>query len=125
MALMNNNAFRVVGIQIIIAIISATTAYFLDNPLAAKSVLWGAFASLANGLMLAWNIGERFDANRSPGTHLGAMYRSSIERYIVVMLLLVAGLRLLGLAPLYVVAGFVAGQVGFVAARLLMNGFEK
>ncbi len=125
MALMNNNAFRVVGIQIIIAIISATTAYFLDNPLAAKSVLWGAFASLANGLMLAWNIGERFDANRSPGAHLGAMYRSSIERYIVVMLLLVAGLRLLGLAPLYIVAGFVAGQVGFVAARLLMNGFEK
>lgn len=123
---MNDNGFRIMGIQIIVAIISATAAYFLDNPLAAKSVLWGSFASLANGLMLAWKIREKLDVTkRSPGEHLGAMYRSSLERYVVVILLLAVGLRLMGLAPLYVVAGFVAGQVALVVARLLMNGFEN
>lgn len=123
---MKNNAFHVVGIQAIVAITSATAAYFLDNPLAAKSVLCGASASLANGLMLAWHMREKADkAIRAPGGHLKAMYLSSLERYAVVVLLLAAGLRLLGFAPLYVLAGFVAGQAGLVAARLLWNGLEN
>lgn len=123
---MKNNALHVVGIQAIVAITSATAAYFLDDPLAAKSVLFGSSASLSNGLMLAWHIRERLDAgHREPAAHLRAMYRASLERYVVVALLLVAGLRFLGFEPLYVLAGFVAGQVGLVAARMLRNGFES
>lgn len=119
---MRNDAFHVVGIQAIVAITSATAAYFLDNPLAAKSVLCGASVSLTNGMLLAWHIRERLVADRDPGRHLKAMYLSSLVRYAVVILLLAAGLGFLGLAPLYVMAGFVAGQVALVGARLLLNG---
>ena len=120
---MKNSAFHVVGIQATVAITSATAAYFLDNPLAANSLLCGASASLANGLMLAWHMRERNDAeSRDPGGQLKAMYLSSLVRYAVVVLLLAAGLRLFGLAPLYVLAGFVAAQLGLVGARLLVNG---
>ncbi|HQT26560.1 MAG TPA: ATP synthase subunit I [Burkholderiales bacterium] len=121
---MKKNAFLVVGIQAIVAIICATAAYFIDNPLAAKSALFGSTASLANGLMLAWHGLER-SAKAEPGEHLKAMYRSSLERYTIVILLLAAGLRFLGLAPLLVLAGFVAGQAGLILASLLWNGFEK
>ena len=53
------------------------------------------------------------------------MFRSSMERYVMVVLLLAAGMRFLGLTPLHVLAGFVAGQVSLVAAGLLWNGLEK
>ena len=120
---MKNGAFRVVGIQATVAITSATAAYFLDNPLAADSLLCGASASLANGLMLAWHMRERDDADkRDPGGHLKAMYLSSLARYAVVVLLLAAGMRFLELAPLYVLAGFVEAQLCLVGARLLVNG---
>lgn len=119
---MNKNAFPVAGIQAIVAIICATAAYFIDNPLAAKSALFGSFASLANGLMLAWHGLER-SAKLEPGEHLKAMYRLTLERYVIVVLLLAAGMWLL--VPLHVLAGFVAGQAGLVLARLLWNGFEK
>lgn len=121
---MNKNDFRVVGTQIILTIISATAIYFLDDPLAAKSVMWGSSASLANGIMLAWKVREASGAeNCSPGEHLKAMYRASLERYAVAILLLALSLGAMGLAPQFVVAGFVVGQVGLVAARLLMNRF--
>ena len=123
---MRNNALRVAGIQAIVAITGATAAYLLDNPLAAKSVLCGFCASLANGLMLAWHGRERLEtAHLDAAGQLKAMYRSSLGRYAAVILLLAAGMRFLGLTPLHVLAGFVAGQISLVAAGLLWNGFEK
>lgn len=119
---MNNKAFHVAGIQLVVAITSAIAAHLLDNPLAAKSVLWGSLASLTNSQMLAWSIGEKVEAGRAPDDHLKAMYLASLKRWVVVASLLMVGL--LGLAPLYVVAGFAAGQMGMIAARLLMNGLE-
>ncbi len=121
---MNNKAFRVVGIQIIVAITSAITAYFLVNFHAAESIIWGAIASMTNSSMLEWRIREKV-GERSAGDHLKSIYLASLERYVVVGMMLVTGLKFLGLAPLLVVAGFVVGQVGMIAARLLLNGIEN
>lgn len=121
---MKNNALRVAGIQAIVAITGATAAYLLDNPLAAESFLCGSCASLANGLLLAWHGRQRLDAVRLEAAgQLKAMYRSALERYAATILLLVAGMELF--EPLLVLAGFAAGQVGLVLARLLCNVFEN
>jgi hypothetical protein len=85
----------------------------------ALSVLYGSGVALANTLLLMWRLGR--SARRAPtdaNRQLRMFYLSSVERFLVVATLLVAGMTALGLAPLAVVAGFVLGQL-----TLLIAGF--
>jgi hypothetical protein len=78
---------------------------------------YGGMAAVLNSALLYWRWAQgtrRFHSD--PDRHLRAFYRSSMERFLMVGLWLAAGLALLGLAPLALVAGFVAGQLAWMIA---------
>jgi hypothetical protein len=84
---------------------------------------WGAGAAIAmahSGLLVwRWSQGRRVFTS-DPGRHVMVFYRSVIERYVLVMVLLAAVLGWLpGLDARTVLAGFVMGQVGWLAAALI------
>jgi F0F1-type ATP synthase assembly protein I len=107
---------RLAGVQGAITIIGATVAYAIVTPLAAKSVAYGSGVAMLGTLFLAWRLvtGKRHE-------HIGAervlrhAYRTAIERFLLVVSLLIIGLEYFKLAPLELVAGFVAGQLAWLA----------
>lgn len=113
---------RLASVQGVITIISTVLAYVFVNPLAAKSVAFGNCVALTGTFFLAWRTlaGAR-------GEVLGAAwilryaYRTAIERFLLVVSLLVIGFKLLKLAPLGLLAGFVLGQFAWFAAPLWMK----
>lgn len=103
---------RLAGLQCAITIIGAALTYFfVVTPLAARSVAYGSCVALVGTLLLSWGLkqGERHK-NLSAGWCLRQAYRTAIERFVVVVFLLAFGFKLLELAPLWMLAGFVGGQ---------------
>ncbi|HKB58858.1 MAG TPA: ATP synthase subunit I [Gallionellaceae bacterium] len=116
---MRSDQVRLAGIQGAITLISAAVTYLFATPLAAGSVAYGGFAAAAGTLYLAWRLvsGRRRE-------HLGAewilrhAYRTAVERFVLVACLLAVGFELLRLAPLWLLAGFIWGQLAWLAAPL-------
>ena len=115
-------AYRVVMAQAAIAVIGAILTYSLAVPSQAVAALWGGLASVANGLLLAWRMqGGHGFLHHDVSRHLRYMYRSMLERFFVVMVLLAIGMGWLKLVPLAVLGGFVVCQITLVIARLLLS----
>jgi hypothetical protein len=110
---------RTLGAQILVAALCGigVMAGFGKDP--ALATVYGCFTAMANSALLFvrmrsdWRK-QGMDAQR----HLRFFFRSSIERFAVVVSLLIVGLVGLGLSPLHVIAGFVAGQAVFLAASI-------
>jgi ATP synthase protein I len=77
--------------------------------------------SLLNVMLLEW---RRKQADRGPaltaGQSLRVLYRSAVERFVLVALLFAAGIGALALYPLALLTGFIAGQLA-----LLLTGMER
>lgn len=116
---------RLVGLQCAIMIIGALFTYFVVTPQAARSVAYGSCVALVSALLLSWRLrrGERH-VNLGAEWCLRQAYRTAIERFVLVVFLLAAGFGLLRLAPLWALAGFVAGQAAWLATPVLMK-FEN
>lgn len=83
----------------------------------ALAFVFGGGVALANTSLLLWH--WRKDARNyhcDAGRHLRSFYRSSMERFFVVGILLAAGFAWLGEHPLGLLAGFVVGQVAWMLA---------
>jgi len=113
---------RLVGLQGAITIIGAALTFFVVTPLAAKSVAYGSCVALVGTLFLAWRLrqGESRE-NLGAGWYLRQAYSTAIERFVWVVFLLAVGFGLLKLAPLWVLAGFVAGQAAWLVVPVLMK----
>lgn len=87
---------------------------------AALAALFGGAVASANVLLLAWRA-ERAKTRPAREAHreLLRMVGSSLERLILVAVLIALGLAGLKLAPLPLLAGFIVGQLAWVlsAAR--------
>jgi ATP synthase protein I len=119
----SHKPYRQVGIQAAVTLISAALVYFIDSPSQAVALLWGGFVSVVNGALLVWRMLDRSLAtDQDAQRHLWSLYRSSFERFFVVVVLLAVGMGWLKLVPLYVLAGFVLGQVMLVITRLMSAG---
>ncbi|HMC13670.1 MAG TPA: ATP synthase subunit I [Gallionellaceae bacterium] len=113
---MRPEQLRLAGLQGVITIIGAAVTYVIVAPLAAKSVAFGGCVATVGTLFLAWRFvtGERRE-------HLGAewvlrhAYRTAIERFMLVAFLLAIGFELLKLAPSWMLAGFICGQLAWLA----------
>lgn len=116
---------RLVGLQGAIMALGAVLTYFVVTPLAAKSVAYGSCVAVVGTLLFAWRFmqGESRE-NSDAAWYLRQAYRTAIERYVWVVFMLAAGFGLLRLAPLWVLAGFVAGQAAWLAVPVLMK-FEN
>jgi hypothetical protein len=113
---------RLIGLQGAITITGATVAYFLVSPLAAKSVAYGGCIALAS----AWFLARRFQQgslkkNTDAGWHLRQAYRTAIERFVWAAVLLLVGFKLLGVAPFWILAGFLGGQAAWLAVPIWMR----
>ena len=114
-----------IWLQGAIAVIGAIIAYFTITSLAAKSIAYGSCVTLMSTAFLVWRFkqGEHKES-LSAEWHLRQAYRSTIERFIWAAAMLAAGLKFLELAPLWVLAGFIAGQAAWLFIPIWMR-FEN
>ena len=113
---------RLVGLQVAIMIFGAVLAYFVVTPSAAKSVTYGSCVALLGTLFLAWKF-KQGEHRESLGAewYLRQAYRTAMERFVWVAVMLAAGFGLLKLAPLWVLAGFIAGQAAWLVIPVWMK----
>lgn len=114
---------RLAGVQAMLAMIGAGICLAFCGMAAAGAMLAGGAVALANTLLLAWRMrGNKGALYLNAQQHLRTFYRSSLERFFVVMLLLAVGMGPLALQPLPLLAGFVLGQLALIVSSLLITG---
>ena len=89
---------------------------------AALAMLYGGMVAVANTALLfwRWRQGAR-DYHCDAGKHMRSFYRSMVERFFVVVILLAVGFLLTGNQALILLAGFVVGQVAWLMASLTLR----
>lgn len=112
---MSPEQIRLAGLQGVITIISASVAYVASTPLVAKSVAFGSCVAMLGTLLLVWRFatGARHEAEGA-GRVLRDAYRTALERFVLMACLLAIGFKLLALVPLWVLVGFVIGQMAWL-----------
>ena len=119
---MRPEQYRLAGFQGVITIIGATGSYVFVSPWAAESAAFGGCVAIIGALFLGW----RFVAGAS-GEHLGAewilrhAYRTALERFVLVAALLAIGFEVLKLSPFWMLAGFIGGQLAWLAVPVWMR----
>lgn len=111
-------AQRVMWLQAVLVMAILLTGWLINSRWAAGSAAFGAGVAGFNTALLCW----RMPAQRvvsDPGFHLKSAYRSMVERFVGVALLLWLGLVVIHCAPLWLLVGFISGQMAWAAA-----GFE-
>lgn len=116
---------RIALIQAATVVMGAALTYSYVGEPAAKAAWFGGFVAVANTLMLAWrmHVAAR-QGGKSPGQELAKLVRSSLERFLMVALLIAAGLGWLKLMPAPLLLGFVLGQMVLVVSTII-SGIEK
>jgi F0F1-type ATP synthase assembly protein I len=100
--------------SVLLAVVMALAIY-LDKPDIVKAVFFGGLVSV---LTTAWMALRMYQAAKSmsSGDKKGAfyVYLGAIEKFLIAMALLGAGIVWLHMHPLPIIAGLVAGQIGFI-----------
>lgn len=110
---------RLAGLQALLVLGSLVAGFYVAP---ANAFGYGAGMALFNTLLLAWRFKQgESKVGLGAGWVLGQAYRTLVERYIWAILWFAVGYKLLGLAPLWMMAGFVAGQVVWVFALVLFK----
>jgi ATP synthase protein I len=98
-------------------LIAATSVIFfmVYGAFQAGSVCCGGLIAMANVLLLEW---RRLGADRgrvlSAGESLRLLYRTAVERFLLVLLLFAVALGTLQLDPLALITGFIVGQLALL-----------
>lgn len=115
----------IITLQALLSVLVVVVGYGLSGDGAAKALGFGAGIALSNTLLLVWHAGRMSKrAAQDPRLDLVIFVRSSAERFFVVMLSLAAGLGWLKLQAVYLMVGFVLGQLVHVVLAII-NGIEK
>jgi ATP synthase protein I len=88
----------------------------------ALAVIYGGGVAIVNAALLLWrwHRGTRV-FHCDAGKHLRSFYRSFLERFFVVTILLAAGFAFIGDNPMALLAGFMVGQFAWMLASLTLN----
>lgn len=103
-------------------LIAATSVIFfmIYGAFQAGSVWCGGLIAMANVLLLEWRRGR---ADRgcalSAGESLRLLYRTALERFVLVALLFAVALGVLQLAPVAVITGFIVGQLALLFTEII------
>jgi len=111
----------VLSTQLALVLLTSVVFFLVSGGFQAGSAVFGGAIALINVLLLEWrryqtDKGRAIDARQS----LLVLYRSALERLLVVALLFTLGLGALALDPLALLTGFVMGQVA-----LLLTGTKR
>lgn len=118
-------AYRMVGVQAVTVIFGASLAFFWLGRNIAVAAFFGGAVAVANALFLIWSV--RAGARRpvqDPRQELAWLVSFSMQRFLMVALLIVAGLGWLKLMPAPLLIGFVVGQLTMVVSTIF-SGIEK
>lgn len=103
-------------------LIAATSVIFfmIYGAFQAGSVWCGGLIAMANVLLLEWRRGCA-DRGRalSAGESLRLLYRTALERFVLVALLFAVALGVLRLAPVAVITGFIVGQLALLFTEII------
>ena len=118
---MDHQIRRVLGLQLALLLVASLMAFAIWGPGMAKAVWFGTGIATANTLMIAWRMRQgRKTAPAQAG--LSEFYRSWLERYLLVGVLLAVGLGGLKWPPLGLLSGFVLGQIVWILAPFTFAG---
>jgi ATP synthase protein I len=106
---------RLIALQLVIMAAVSIVFYLRSGIYAAGSAWFGGITAMLNVLLLLWRR-HRADAGRalSAGRSLWVLYRTALERFVMVVLLFALGMGVLKLDPLALLTGFVVGQLALV-----------
>jgi F0F1-type ATP synthase assembly protein I len=111
----------VLSAQLLLVSVASVVFLFASGGFQAVSAGFGGSIAIINLLLLEWrryrtDTGPAIDARQS----LRVLYRSALERLVLVALLFALGLGALGLDPLALLTGFIGGQLA-----LLLTGMKR
>jgi ATP synthase protein I len=106
--------------QLLLIAASSVIFFMIYGAFRAGSVWCGGLIAMANVLLLEW---RRLRADRgrvlSAGESLRLLYRTAVERFVLVLLLFAVALGTLQLDPLALITGFIVGQLALVFKELI------
>ena len=102
-------------LQLVLVAVSSIVFFAIFGWFQAVSVWFGGLAAALNIGCLLWRH-QQAEAGRalSAGQSLRLLYRSALERFVLVALLFALGLGVLKLDPLALLTGFIVGQLALV-----------
>jgi len=103
------------GFLLVLIAVTSIVFFALGEAMQAGSVWYGGAIATASLLLLEW---RRLAADKGPALSAAAslrlLYRTALERFVLVVTLFALGLGVLRLDPLALLSGFIVGQVALV-----------
>ncbi len=113
---------RVTSLQIGLLLIATPVTAHVWGLAAAQGVLFGVLIALVNTMLLRWRLGRQgAQGEQSAQRQLRQFFRSWLERYAAVILLLALGLAGFKLAAPALIAGFALGQLVWIVAPMTLG----
>jgi ATP synthase protein I len=110
---------QVLYLQLVVLLLAGVIVSRLWGQAAAEAAMYGALIALANTGLLMWRMRRSARGESGARRPLKGAYRSSVERFALVTLLLGVGMGLVKLQPLALTLGFTLGQLAWIVAPLL------
>ena len=110
---------KLVVLQLLFTAVTSVVFYFCYGGFQAGSVWYGGAIASASSLLLELRR-HGADTGRalSAGESIRVLYRTALERFVLVALLFAVGLGGLQLDPPALLAGFIAGQLALFIERI-------
>ncbi len=106
---------KLVVVQLLFIAATSGVFFILAGSFQALSVWGGGAIALTNAVLLEWRRARAAGGRaQSAGESMRLLYRTAIDRFVLVALLFAVCLGVLRLDPLAVMTGFIAGQLGLI-----------
>ncbi|MHB1175327.1 MAG: ATP synthase subunit I [Sulfuriferula sp.] len=104
-------------------LMAALLAYLVYGQASAMATAFGGLVALANSGLLAWRmrVAKRREATDAQ-QDLRMIYRTGLERFVLVVFFLALGMGVLKLDPPVTFAGFVLGQMAWLIGVAIKPG---
>jgi ATP synthase protein I len=102
-------------LQLLLIVATSVVFFMINGVFQAVSAGCGGLIAMTNVLLLEWRR-RQADSGRalSAEESLRLLYRTALERFVLIALLFVLALGVLQLDPVALISGFIMGQVALV-----------
>jgi F0F1-type ATP synthase assembly protein I len=122
MSLISPEQVKLISLQAAVTAVGVILSYIFISPLAAKSFGYGSCIVLMSTLFMVWRFKQgESNAEISAEWALRQAYRTEIERFLWTAMMMAAGFKMLKLEPIWMLAGFIGGQVAWLLIPIWMN----
>ena len=102
-------------LQLLLIVVTSVVFFMIYGAFQAVSAWCGGLIAMTGVLLLAWRR-WRADSGRalSAGESIRLLYRTALERFVLIALLFALALVVLQLDPIALITGFMVGQLALV-----------